>query len=214
MYRESSTEKGLSWFEVKPGTELSVPTPSLHVLLSEAFDLLRGELNANGNTQEYLRLRQSYGDKIRGWWGSKRSAYLESLTNSGQKLGVEMEIANGDRVCITRFEEYLTDDPTYYISHRASQETNELMLRGGERGIDPFMYPPRVVCRYMEDPNEPPNYEWEVVFRGPGITTFSRLRVHPDPNFELPYIKQTEILDCAIFGVDRLGMLEQFETPI
>jgi hypothetical protein len=210
----SIESRPINWFNPEnkeTETNLVVPTPSLHKLLVEAFDALKEELSTKGNTPEFLRLRQSHGDKLRDWWGSKRLAFLQGH-ETGEKIDIGFEpwlkIGEGEAVHVSVAEDYATDDPILTIGHRTKQEENEITITANDERLDMFMYPPKITCKYREDPDESPNYEWEVVFRGPAITTFTRIRIHDDPNHVIPYIKQTETLDTSIFGIDRLGMLE------
>lgn len=174
-------------------------------LLAEAFEALAGELDTGGNTDEFLRLRQERGQKLIAYWQGKRREYQEAL-EAGIISERGKELVTGDeRLVVMQLGVYERDDEeVLHIERRTKTEKDEISITASSSlGIDEFLSPPRISSEISTDPEEPADILYKVTFRRGRISTFERTIIHEDKeNFARPYIKDTRVIDCSIFGVE------------
>lgn len=180
------------WLE---NTETEVSDIALPQLLEEAFSALKTELEQNGSSREFIRIRKEYGDKLKAWWQNKRLAYERGQKTPDEQITVDLG------------EDYDRDDEKILtITHTTPLAESEINVTASDDfGLDTFLNPPKITCQARAEVDGDEKYYWEVIFRGPAISTITKTTVHDHPNHELPYVKQTEILDASSFGIDHLS---------
>lgn len=187
------------WFPDKYDTS-EVERP-IHDILNDSFDDLRKEIDTNGNTRMFHELRLRYGLVVRAWCQSKKALYFELM---GERANAG-ELRTADQVLnVQTGEDFDTDVPFLRLDHRTDTSETSLELSGGERGLDLFLHPPKLSSKYRVAPDRPSNVDWEVYFKGPGISTITRMRVIEDLTGEFSYVKIPETIDASIFGIDRM----------
>lgn len=182
---------------------------SLNALLEEAFSALKAELEADSSTQEFINLRVRYGEQLRAWWQSRREIFLQSqkegklfydIFKNWTKIGEE-EISVQQTGVYER-----EDEQVLVITQRTPLEENEITVTVSEKtGLDIFLYPPKISGKARNEPDGDWNTYWELVFRGPAISTITKVTLHDNPDYELPYVKKIETIDASHFGVDNVA---------
>jgi|SRR3989344_829562 len=184
--------------------EVDFPEVDLPTLLDETWKILKQEMETNHSTQAFVDLRKEYGDKLRAWWARIRAKFLETARVQVD-LGYERTIEFDDeKITLSQFGEDAPDDDKFLDitqSTPMSENTIRVTMRK-TTGVDTFMYPPTIKSRVRGELGGDWLTYWEVVFRGSAISTITRTRIHENPEHQLPYIKQTEIIDASLFGVD------------
>lgn len=171
-------------------------------LLARAFNALSSELDTNGNSAQFQELRIVHARKLIAYWEGKRKHYLEAQRQG--KVGVGGELIAGDeRLTVFELGVYEDDEAQALSIHRRTRtEKDEVSIVADIHiGVDDFMRPPTIKSD-ITDPDEVTDISFKVVFRGGRISTFERTLVRMDPENNRPYIKDTRVIDCSIFGVD------------
>lgn len=190
--------KALTMREMKEIAEISHSG-----LLERAFKELSGELDINGNSECFQRLRESHARKLLGFWQRKRTQYLQAQ-REGRIEGLGRELTIGDeKLTISELGVYEDDEAqALLIQRRTSTEKDEVSITADpERGIDELMNPPTIKSE-VTDPQEITDISYKVVLRQGRISTFERVLVRMDPQHQRPYIKDIRVIDCSIFGVE------------
>lgn len=190
------------WFPEQ--NEVDDPRQSLPELLEEAWNTIKTELETNHSTQTLINLRKAYGDKLRAWWASKRTIFLEKVNDSGgERDGKTVKLGDEEITLVQAGDYYREDEMVLNIYHKTPMSDSEMSVRISEdTGVDTFLNPPKITSKVKDEPGGDWLTYWEVVFRGNAVSTITRTRVHDHPDNQLPYVKHTEIIDASIFGVD------------
>lgn len=190
------------WFPEQ--NEVDLPEITLPVLLEETWNSIKNELETNQSSQALIDLRKEYGDKLKAWWASKRAIFLEKVKDTGGEMnGKTVKLGDEEITLVQAGDYYREDEVVLNIYHKTPVSESEMSVRISEdTGVDTFLNPPKITSKVKDKPGGDWLTYWEVVFRGSAVSTITRTRVHDHPDYQLPYVKHTEIIDASIFGVD------------
>jgi hypothetical protein len=200
-------KKSTDWLA---SVEIETLEASLPQLLEEALTAMKAELEQNGSSQEFINLRRLYGDKLKAWWRGKREEYFYLLQAFGPSEGGGVKVGE-ERILVIEGEDYYRDDEKILkISHRTPISESEITVTvSAELGLDIFLYPPKIISKLRETPDGDWKIYWEVIFRGPAISTITKTTLRDHPNYQLPYVKQIETIDASIFGIDNIAFVDE-----
>ena len=160
------------------------------VLLEEAFEDLRNEVDANGNSVELERLREEHAKRLARYWRQRYHWYQETGQDvDGQKLDVSYAKGVCNEFILKIKRETLVESDEVTVTYNADGEIDGVHL-------------PTITSKVKTDPEESHHitYKFEVGrdrFQRGGnlrIAEFTRERVYEDPEHQRSWVYDTRTI--------------------
>lgn len=174
-------------------------------LLQLTFRELKIDLERQGNTPRFRALQKEWAEQILGYWREQISLYKSATSEGRIQEGDSLLLPDGSSLAIRVLQDFDRDDEHVLLidKRRGRAEAHNVSVTVSEEtGLDQFLRPPRIESKFDMEDETRKSYTFEIIFREGKISTMSRTVVHTHRDFQLPFIKQTEVLDTSSFGVE------------
>lgn len=187
---------------INKGEKLTSNEKNHAQMLDNVFSELSRELDINGNTKNFNKMRIKFADELIDYWKQKNKLYSQAKEEN--KLVNGKLIINDEKLEIIQSGIYDNDnEKVLQIKRVTPTEEDEVTITAGVNGkVDQFPYPPTIKSKIKNDAdNDLPDLYYEVIFRRNGISKIKKttIRTNTENN---SYMKDTREIDCSTFGIE------------